>query len=450
MCVNATHSNLIKLKNMKNKKILTVINISYMLVFLLGGVFIFSSCKDDNENGGPPIIERVRLTDPKTADKSLGEATLGSTLVIVGKNLKSTKMVYMNNYPVSINATYTTDQYLIVNVLDSIPTVATNKNAPNEIRVINAYGEAVYQFQILPPAPVIQKISNEFAKAGETITLYGKYFFFVDTVYFPGGMFTKDFTTSPNGSSLTVTLPAGFTPTPQDADIRVHSKSGKSSITRYTRFFDGEGMVSNFDAFNNYGYGIAASNISATPVGGFPAIDNKYAFINMAIPGNYDWDNNKYMHFTAWGPVIFPVTPKPKYDTATSVANPIANYDLKFELAVQASSLDDIKDLGVQMVGYDKANTELSYNVVLSDFVRSVDNKWYTITIPIGELVKDGKKMSLYKDLVLGTWAGNDANSPADDVNSMRVIIIKSSAGSSPPVKIGMDNFRIANNVYRP
>ncbi|HYH57013.1 MAG TPA: hypothetical protein VD772_10400, partial [Anseongella sp.] len=119
----------------------------------IAALFILISCEKEEEavSQGPPVIERVRLSDPATADSSLSSATLGSTLVIVGQNLGSVKAVFLNNYEVGVNAAYATDNYLIIGVSDSVPTIATDPGVPNELKIVSPFGEAVYGFQVLPP-----------------------------------------------------------------------------------------------------------------------------------------------------------------------------------------------------------------------------------------------------------------------------------------------------------
>src|SRR5688500_65921 len=109
---------------------------STLFFFLLGSLFILTSCeKNDNDDdirkaSGPPVIERVRTTDPTTKDSSLSQTTLGSTIAIIGKNLASAQRVVFNGYSLNVNPAYATDNVLIIAVHDSIPTVATNPNVP--------------------------------------------------------------------------------------------------------------------------------------------------------------------------------------------------------------------------------------------------------------------------------------------------------------------------------
>jgi hypothetical protein len=405
------------------KKLIVVRQVTYTIFLFVIGCSFFLACQDD-DNSGPPVIERVRLSDPSTAESSLEKATLGSTLAIVGRNLASTRAVYLNNYEVSVNAAYATNNYLLVNVPDSVPTIAKDPNVPNELRVVTNFGETTFPFQILPPAPQIQQISNEFAKAGESVTLYGKYFFFVDSVFVPGASpMTSGFTSSSDGSSLTFTLPQGFDPT--QGDVVVHSQSGSSQTSRATKFYKGTGIFENFDDIYPWGWGLNnQTNVTTTSPGNVIApIDKRFALINMTLPPSWGWSNDKVLDITDWGGAqIFPTS----YDATT----PASSFDLKMEIAVVGSSLNDV----VLQVNFPRENGTFSANVTLSDFVRSTDGKWYTVTVPLSNLATSGgAKLGTYAD-VLSNGAGK--------THEIQFVIANASV-SALATTMAIDNIRI-------
>ncbi len=221
------------------------------MLFILAGLLILSSCKKNDVStptaSGPPTIERVRLTDPTTKDSSLTQTTLGSTIAIIGTNLATAQKVIFNGYSLGVNPSYATDNVLIITVHDSVPTIATNPNVKDELTVVTAGGQATYKFKILPPRPEVTRISNEFAKPGEPVTLYCRYFYFVDTVKIGTVNITSGITT--NGTSLTFTIPAGADLT---GDVQVRSKSGISVVSRNTKFYNAQrsGTLVNWDDKN--------------------------------------------------------------------------------------------------------------------------------------------------------------------------------------------------------
>ncbi|MBD0255365.1 MAG: hypothetical protein ICV83_06570 [Cytophagales bacterium] len=410
--------------------------ISYgLMFFLIGGLGLLSSCKEEDPTqprkaSGPPSIQAVRSTDPAKSDSTFTQSTLGSIIVIVGNNLEATQYVAFNGYQTPVNPVYATNTHLIVRVPDQVPTVATAGSVPNELTVVSPGGEATYAFTVLPPPPVVEAISNEFAKAGETITLYGNYFYFVEEVRFPGGVTSTEFTASPNGKSLTVKVPAGVDPAATtNGELRVQGQSGLSAVNEKIKFNDAIGMIENWDDKTQGGYWGKVTTSSPT----IQPIDRNFMSIIMPIPGSYGWNENKARHFTDWGGAqIYPTSP----GGANQIYDPnaaIGNFELRMEVAAVTSALDDIV---VQMVAYTADGTELQAAVPLTDFVRSTDGKWYTVGIPLGSLAKGDVKLAKYSDLLNGKSGANHA---------FRIIFNKTTAGASPNVELAYDNVRVVN-----
>lgn len=386
-----------------------------------------TSCEEDDDTGAAPVIERVRFTDPTTADSSFSKAPLGSTLAIVGKNLASSEYVYINDYAIRVNSAYATDQHLIVSVLDSVPTIATEPDVPNTLRVVSPFGEASYNFQTLPPAPVVEQVSNQYAKAGESLTLYGKYFYFVDTVFLPGDIEVTE-GISTNGSSLTLTLPANYEPTL--GRIIVSSQSGNSSANRASQLYTGHGIVSNFDDVFPWGWGINAESNVTTEAEGIEAIDNKFALVNMTLPSGNGWSNDKVINMVDWGGAqIYPTSPEDAYDPSL----PISDFDARMEVAV--SSEASIDGVMLQMYYENENSTGLTTEVALSDFVRSQDGRWYTLSIPLNKLANGNVKLNTYADLLTGN---------ANSEHHFRIVINNPTA-DDVPIILAIDNVRVVN-----
>ena len=60
-------------------------------------VLSLSSCKDDEEGMGTPVITAVRSCDPAKADSTFTKAGTGSLLAIIGQNLSKVQKVYIND-----------------------------------------------------------------------------------------------------------------------------------------------------------------------------------------------------------------------------------------------------------------------------------------------------------------------------------------------------------------
>jgi|SRR5690606_38825152 len=430
------------MKNIKNY-------IGQGLIFLVLIPFVFVACNDDEEATGSPKITNVRLTDPETAGMSLTQAPLGATIVVEGVNLGNVTELYMNDEAIDLNPAFVTDKNIIFTISDSIPTLATYPNVPNTIRVIARNGAyAIYDFQTLPPPAVITQISNELAKVGDEITLFGRYFYFVDSVVFPGDVVvTEGITTGANGTWLSVIVPEGFEVAENDRDILVASKSGVSSIGKGTKFSLGEGIVADFDndgifswpqnGAGNWGWGIPNSNIVNTAPGIDP-YDGYFGLVNVILAPDYAWANEKVINLANWaGDQIFPTAPAEKYEDNI----PIANFAAKMEMAVSTSA--SIANLEVQIMVFDQDGTELTANVKMANFVKTTDGTWYTVTIPLDKVANNDTKLNRYKDLLKG--GGLDDNGVL--IHHYRVVIINPHPTEAVPVVLGIDNMRVENTV---
>ncbi len=400
---------------------------------------MLSSCKEDDPTeprkaSGAPSVQAIRSTDPTKADSTFTQSTLGSIIVIVGNNLAATQYVTFNGYQSSINPVYATETHLIVRIPDQVPTVATAGSVPNELTVVNPAGQATYAFTVLPPAPIIEAISNEFAKAGETVTLFGSYFYFVKEVIFPGGVEATEFAANdPSGKSMTVKVPTGFDPS--KGDVIVTSESGNSAIGRKTKMYNNDGIILNWEVTNEkgeytgFGWGLDPSKSVLNSFPGITPIDNKFAVINQVVPGGWGWNNDKVISMSNWATNrLIPAATAPKYEASA----PIGNFDLKMEIAAAGGNSLEGLELGVMVPGTPSGQVEKT--VPLTNFVRSTDGKWYTFSVPLADLAtKEGAKLSKYGDL---------------NPNEIR-IWIQNPTAAGIPATLAFDNIRIENVVVR-
>ena len=165
---------------------------------------------------GVPSIDFVRYADK---DVFISQAYMDEVLCIVGSNLCSVHEIYFNDQPAVLNTSYITDHTLLVAVPSKAATEKTDK-----IYFKTASGDVVaYDFKVLPPAPKVSAMSNEWARPGETVTLSGRYFIEVTSVQMPG-VEVKDFTVN-SGESITFTVPEGANPGP--VEVTTASGSGR-------------------------------------------------------------------------------------------------------------------------------------------------------------------------------------------------------------------------------
>jgi hypothetical protein len=399
---------------------------SYIKAIFFGAFAVVAlSCSDDDE--ATPVITNVRLTHPDTKDISLAGAPLGFSIVIQGKNLGSTRQLFLNDYEVILNPAYVTNSNIVVTIPDEVPTVATHPDVSNTLRLVTAGGYNLsYDFETLPPPAIIESVSNEMAKEGEELTLTGKYFFFVNEVVFPGDVLGTNISTAPDGTWLKVTVPAGVDPA--GGHIFVASNSGVSAQSRWSQFNDTTGIFMNFDHLKPLGWGIDPANMTdETPGNIIQPLDEKFGLINTVIGKNYGWSNAKVLNMTYWGDEMFP-----KGD-GYAPAVPIANMDIRMEIAVEkpTTSLEGIELL----VWFPLDGAEYSYAYPLAGSVKSLDGKWYTVSVPLSSLVATGdKKLSTYGQML------------GQGTHEIRVVINNATANDIDGV-ITIDNIRIVNNT---
>ena len=173
---------------------------------ILAGVTLLASCTAVDYpdrfqlTPGVPSVDYVRYAD---RDLIIDQAAMAETVCIVGENLTSVHDLYFNDQQAILNTSYMTAHTLIVAVPKTLPTVEDNK-----IHLITRDSTVVlYDFKVLPPAPKISGMSNEWAAEGETVTVNGSYLFAPLTVQFPG-VDPIDITEA-GGDSFEVKVPAG-------------------------------------------------------------------------------------------------------------------------------------------------------------------------------------------------------------------------------------------------
>ncbi len=163
----------------------------YRLVLMVMAVLMvgsLTSCKDDEEGMGTPVITAVRSCDPAKADSTFTKAGTGSLIAIIGQNLSHAQKVYINDQEVYFNPTMNTDHSVVVTVPsedDGFELTAFNSDLKDEIRVETTHGTAVYAFKITAPYPSISRVQCAYPReAGDVLNVYGLNLVDIESVYF--------------------------------------------------------------------------------------------------------------------------------------------------------------------------------------------------------------------------------------------------------------------------
>jgi hypothetical protein len=152
------------------------------LLLAAGMLLSFQSCNNNDDVDGAPMISNVRLLDPTKADSSLNGALPGSLIVIQGQNLGSVLKVYFNDFEATFNASLGSNSNIIVTIPGEAPTKAVDPNVTNKIKVLTRGGEALYDFSLTAPVPVLSGLYSEFVKPNGTVIINGDYFYNIKAV----------------------------------------------------------------------------------------------------------------------------------------------------------------------------------------------------------------------------------------------------------------------------
>lgn len=381
------------------------------------------SCKK-NDNLGAPVITGISAISPAPDDSALTQVTPGQLVVIQGKNFKDAKQIFFDGYPASINSALNTNNTMVITVPAEITFTSLQPDVANTIRLITSRGETIFKFPVIPPPPIINSISNEFAQAGEKITLTGSYLYTINKIIFPGNIeVTNGFTSVESGKSLQVTVPDNVMSGSSDS-IAVVTSGGIGKAAFNNTF----GIVANFDWGDpkfgwQYWGGINSDDASAFPGGWGNYIEIKPANTINAGDGSWYADNRAVMvAASSWEGV--------------NLADPTTNYALKFEMSVK-----DPWTMGSLMIAI---NGNFNYLARYAPWEKTSSGQfktdgWITVSIPLsGFLSGEGNYNSS------GTPASNVGGlTGGNDGATIQIMLYNDGATPIASFDAAFDNVRV-------
>lgn len=162
----------------------------YLLSCMLccGITAAITSCKDDDEGMGTPMITGVRACDPAKADSLFQKASAGQMIAVVGQNLADVQKVYVNDQEVSFNPTLNTSHSIIITVPteeNGFKLSAFDSGIKDEIRLETSHGTATYAFKITAPSPSLSLLQARYPrKAGDELRIVGQNLVDIEKIYF--------------------------------------------------------------------------------------------------------------------------------------------------------------------------------------------------------------------------------------------------------------------------
>lgn len=178
------------------KKIFKPLNLCFALAVLV--MMGFNACKKDKNYGtGAPVITKVRtltkndsvlinhpinldssLTYPEVRpmpfDSTTNSGKIYTLYAIIGKNLGTTKHIYVNDAEVYFNIALATDNSIVFSIPETVP--FSGSTTSNKLKLVTSYGEILYDFVVEQPFPGITDVDHMAGNAGDLITITGTTF----------------------------------------------------------------------------------------------------------------------------------------------------------------------------------------------------------------------------------------------------------------------------------
>lgn len=399
---------------------------------------------------GSPVIYSVRYAD---RDKHITSAYMDEVVCLLGDNLRSVTEIWFNDQKAILNTSYITENTIIVSIPKTLPEETTDM-----MYVLNSKKDTTkFDFKVLPPVPKVISMSNEWAKEGEEVTIYGD--FLIDDpaspmeILFPNAEVPHEDMTFDGTSAVTFHVPAGATA--GYVNINTISGGGRSKF----QYLDSRNILFDFDGSHGAmqsGYGWRAGMVHAAGADGWADNDGSYLYFGGATIGagiGETWAEDQFC-FNYWPEPGS--TEHPELSAIPEFAEYIETYDvgglqLKFEVLIPSSSpwssaVMQIMFTGNDLVTYATGNNNYYGDTSLpracwapwEDNGGSYDTggKWVTVTIPLSSFSKTNENKDsgsvINKNMLTGltffVWHGDREGTecnPEFGIDNIRVVPVE-------------------------
>ena len=400
----------------------------FCLALVACSALVTTSCEDEPDayeiQGGKPTINFIRPVNVDSRDSIITAASMRSTVCIVGQNLRSVTELFFNDQKAVLNTSYMTDHTLIVTVPNEIPDLVSDK-----IFFVTQDKDTVsYDFHVIIPGPVVASMSNEWAEAGEEVTIVGDYFLdyaeFPLTVNFGSYTLPRSAIKSITKNRIIFTMPENV---PED---KVSVTSIYGTTEGAFKYRDNRGMLFDFDTPNaktgvvlgNHGWHAREIVTDETSLSG------NYLILGGAAMGVDGGWNDGNFSFEYWAGNWADPETYAEYPRISDIADftDFANLNLKFELNIPKDNAWSAAPMqiffgSVAQVSQGNAGVKDVYGNVLAgcnntffheqgtlpralympwrdcdDLLYHTDGQWTTVTIPLADFIYDydGNKLS--------------------------------------------------------
>jgi hypothetical protein len=387
------------------KKLLKHVNSCLLLILLAAGILTQQSCKKDSSSSstGTPVITSIRNYVAHPGDSVLTKVGTGLWVVISGRNLKGALQINFDGTAASFNDAWFSDTSAIVLIPAVIAFPLVPAKQLNTIQYITTHGQTTFSFPINPLAPQITSISDEDAPAGDSVKIYGFNFFLIKSVTF-GGKTITNYTSSSDGTTITLNVPPGIPQT--GGPVSVITKSGgDTTVYNVEDFVDG--VFQNWDNINTYPWGSNTDN-SSTDYPGNTGSYNVLTATNLSA-NDFAWYNGGRgvnMGASQWVPIA-------------DIDSSLSSYAVKFEISIPKSTPWSGGSI------YVAANGSFTYIARYRPWINAAGTitpfsttGWITVTVPLSSFLTNngtGTPVGSITDLVgasgntgMNVWYIND------------------------------------------
>ena len=387
----------------------------FIPLMILGGML--TSCEDDADVSGAPVIHYIRATDAEKSDSLLVAGRLGSVIAIVGENLGGARELWFNDQQAILNPAYVTNKSIIVSIPNKAPAEVTDQL---KLKFTNG-SELLYDFGVAISAPQVVAMKNEYAPVGSTTSITGDFFFSPISITFTGGAQAE--IVSVSQTEVTFKVPEGAEPGP----VTVKTNFGKAVSSFHYK--DQRNIILNYDNLT------AAGSWRPGPVKSEDGIDGNYLHLFGTLNASERIEDNFESQF--WG--------NKRYSTPRNlVVGDPADLVMKFEARVKEwyGSYFQITWGPWENQGNQEVWSNLNARGLWRPWERdgkpfSTNGEWITVTIPLSEM------QYTHGSDANGTWWKPGATFDKNVTGTLSFWVVGTPKADNSPVDIHIDNVRI-------
>ncbi len=377
--------------NKKNKVHFHFRRFVLILAFLSGVmVLLQQSCKKEEECI-PPVIDSITFEGSTVRVDYLIPTR---KITVHGAHLDGATKIKINNLTYDATYLYHPDTTLTF----TVPYIESNLTVPDSLTIFKSCGEAVVEVKILSAPAFISKISNEFAVAGETITLKGNYFVDLEKVIFPGEI-PGEIVEGYNDTICRIVVPEGVE---NAGKLVLTSASGDGSSAYNIDFNNTTGLLCDFD-YNNFWAGWGgdiirnADDATIPPARGFFYVCE----LSNIMPGTTEIENSML-------PIAFHVSPDYSGDLTPDYFAIQAEMYVKYPWKTgYYNILIGRKSLTTGQIEYSYEYDYKPWSDTINYRGQFITDGWETVTIPLTKFTLSGSSdipLQSYSQLRLANY----------------------------------------------